>query len=377
MKSTLRVAAVCCCLAAAGTSLSARADATGVQLYGLVDSGLEYLTNSSADAHGHGVSLTRLTSGDLSGSRWGVKGNEDMGGGNRALFLLESGVDVTTGQTLQGGRFFGRLAYVGFANNDIGRFTVGRQGGIFLDWVSKYNPLDNAVYAVKMQDPAFSDRLDNAFRYQAKFGQVEILAQYAQNYDTVNFGNTLSTPGYLQGRVIEAGMRYSNGPLSLVLAYDQKNGGSTQLNAAMTAKVGGYEGNVDRRAAIAGKYKFNSLDVFAGYRYLDAHAVHLSALDTGPVEASDFYWLGATYHASRALALSATAMYQTFNGTQRKPLSFQLSADYSFSKRTDAYVNMGYVVNSHGSNLGLNGFGSSVIAGRNQFGVMTGIRHRF
>ena len=70
-------------------------------------------------------------------------------------------------------------------------------------------------------------------------------------------------------------------------------------------------------------------------------------------------------------------MYQDFYGTNRDPLSFQVSADYNFSKRTDVYVNLGYVVNRNGSDLGLNGFGTNVVAGKNQFGTMAGIKHTF
>jgi predicted porin len=55
---------------------------------------------------------------------------------------------------------------------------------------------------------------------------------------------------------------------------------------------------------------------------------------------------------------------------------FVLSADYAFSKRTDAYLNVGYVTNKGASTLGLNGAGTAV-AGANQTGAVAGIRHRF
>ena len=115
----------------------------------------------------------------------------------------------------------------------------------------------------------------------------------------------------------------------------------------------------------------------SGYRYLDSHAVHLSTLSTSPVEATSLYWLGATWLAQPNLALSSTAMYQNFYGTSRDPWSFQVDADYFLSKRTDLYLNLAYALNRNGSNLGLNGFGTDVVAGKNQFGLMAGIRHKF
>ncbi|VVD71888.1 porin [Pandoraea horticolens] len=376
MKPNFRIAAAGCCLAFASSLPVPALAQSNVQLYGLIDSGVEFLTNADKTAAGNTVNLTRVTSGNLAGSRWGIKGTEDLGGGNKALFLLENGFNLGNGQSLQGGREFGRLAYVGLSNSSFGTFTIGRQGGVFLDWVSKFNPLNNAVYAIKMQDTAFSDRLDNSLRYTAKLGAFEGMVQYSKGYDDVSFGS--ATPGdNRRAQVVDAGVRYASGPLSFVLAYDQKNGGSTLLNAAMTPKVGGYEGNIDRRIAAAVQYSLQNVDLYVGYRYLNAKAIHLSALNKSPVEASGYYWLGTTWHAMPALDLSATAMYQDFYGTNRDPLSFQVSADYNFSKRTDVYVNLGYVVNRNGSDLGLNGFGSNVVAGKNQFGTMAGIKHTF
>jgi predicted porin len=380
VNQSCRIAAVGCCMAVCvclpSTSF-AETDASSsyVTLYGIVDSGLEYLTNA-AFTNGQSHSVTRLTSGDMSGSRWGVKGSEDLGGGSKTFFLLESGINVGTGTALQGGRLFGRLAYVGLSNKTYGSVSLGRQGGLYLDWLSKYNPLGNAVYAIKMQDPAFSDRLDNTVRYTKHFGPVTALVQYSLGYDNVTYG-AQAAGDTLQARVIEAGLRYESGPLSAAITYDQKNGGSTSASAAHTTKVGGYEGDIDRRIGIGASYAFQPVDLFGGYRYMNSKAVHLSTLSTGPVEATGLYWLGATYHATAALDISSTAMYQNFYGTTRDPWSFQVDGDYSLSKRTDLYLNVAYALNRSGSNLGLNGFGTDVVAGQNQFGMMAGIRHTF
>ncbi|WP_186118223.1 porin [Burkholderia gladioli] len=382
MNHSYRIAAVGACLAAcAGMSAHAYADetpsaaGTSVTLYGILDTGLEYLDNA-ASSKGTTHSVTRLSSGNMSGSRWGITGREDLGGGTRAFFLLESGINIDTGASLQGGREFGRLAYVGIADERLGTVSLGRQDGLFLDWVSEYNPLKNAVYAIKMQDPAFSDRLDNTVRYEKRFGGLTAIAQYSFGYDSVTYG-AQPAGDTRYARVIEAGLRYKDGPFSATLVYDQKNGGSTSATAAHTTKAGGYEGDMDRRIGVAASYKFSSVTTYAGYRYLDSHAVHLSTLSSSPVEASSLYWLGSTWYAQPDLAFSGTAMYQNFYGNSRDPWSFQVDADYFLSKRTDLYLNLGYVLNRNGSNLGLNGFGTDVVAGKNQFGLMAGIRHKF
>jgi predicted porin len=375
-----RIAAASCCLFAScclpSTSFADTSSTSSVTLYGIIDSGFEFINNAAAVKGQSNQDLFRATSGNMSGSRWGIKGSEDLGGGTNAFFLLENGFNVTNGALLQGSRLFGRLAYVGLDNKSYGALSLGRQGGLFLDWMSKYNPLDNAVYAIKMQDPAFSDRLDNTVRYKKEFGAFTALVQYSAGYDTVTYG-TQPAGNTLQARVIEAGLRYTQGNLSAAVIYDQKNGGGTTPTTAHTTAAGGYYGDQDRRIGVGLKYKLNTTDLFAGYRYLNSQAIHLSTLDTGPVEVTSLYWLGATYHASYTLQFSGTAMYQNFYGTSRDPLSFQVSSDYFLSKRTDLYANLGYVINRNGSNLGLNGFGSNVVAGANQFGVQAGVRHTF
>ncbi|PFW66730.1 porin, partial [Bacillus sp. AFS075960] len=62
---------------------------SSVTLYGIVDVGIEHINNTSA-----GGAQTREASGNLSGSRWGLKGVEDLGGGMKAIFQLEDGFNV-------------------------------------------------------------------------------------------------------------------------------------------------------------------------------------------------------------------------------------------------------------------------------------------
>ena len=62
---------------------------SSVTLYGIVDTTIHYTTNANAN----GNSLLQMDNGAVSNSRWGLKGSEDLGGGNKALFVLESGFD--------------------------------------------------------------------------------------------------------------------------------------------------------------------------------------------------------------------------------------------------------------------------------------------
>src|SRR5690349_17492332 len=99
-------------LALLGVTGAAQAQ-NSVTLYGVIDTGLGYVSN----ANSNGDHLYGMINGTLSGSRWGVKGQEDLGGGLKAIFQLENGFDPGTGRLNQGGREFGRQAYVGLSGN--------------------------------------------------------------------------------------------------------------------------------------------------------------------------------------------------------------------------------------------------------------------
>ncbi|SOE99626.1 porin [Burkholderia sp. OK233] len=92
-----------------------------VTLYGVIDEGVNYQSNAA------GNRLFNLSSGVIQGSRWGLRGAEDLGGGTRAIFVLENGFDVNTGALGQGSRMFGRQAYVGLSSDTYGTLMAGRQ----------------------------------------------------------------------------------------------------------------------------------------------------------------------------------------------------------------------------------------------------------
>ncbi len=68
-----------------------------------------------------------MSSGNLQGSRWGLRGTEDLGGGLKAIFVLENGFNVFNGTLGQGGDELGRQAYVGLPTTQFGTVTLGRQ----------------------------------------------------------------------------------------------------------------------------------------------------------------------------------------------------------------------------------------------------------
>ena len=101
MKKTLMVAAL------TGVFATAAHAQSSVTLYGLIDAGITYSNNQA------GHSAWQATSGTVNGSRWGLRGSEDLGGGLKAIFTLENGFSIMNGTSKQSSRMFGRQAFVG------------------------------------------------------------------------------------------------------------------------------------------------------------------------------------------------------------------------------------------------------------------------
>ena len=377
MKMKLFAAAVAA-LAAGGAYAQ-----SSVTLYGVVDAGLTY-ANKVPNGNGGGSSRVGLDSGGLSGSRWGLRGVEDLGGGLKGIFNLESGFNLDNGTSAQNNRLFGRNAYVGL-QGQWGQLTLGRQQNLLYDFSLIYDPMAIATrYSLASQDQYFAGRADNSVKYIGTFGGLSVSALYAFNRD----GNEQAGLSKL-GREWSLGVNYAGGPLGIGAVYDQSNGvaGSATTFAAQSALAD----NKEQRATIAGTYAFGPAKLYAGYRWYKAN--YATVAGNGNLR-SNLYWAGLGYQATPALSLTGTAYYQQFkNSGTGNPWLFVVGTDYALSKRTDAYFNVAYAKNSGGSGLGVMGLNASGYTGttltngeqvfsgsgnsNNQFGATVGLRHKF
>src|SRR5690606_38914509 len=88
-----------------GAATGAAQAATSVTLYGLVDGGIAYTqTKISNDKGWEKNRNVGFVNGVKNGNRWGLKGTEDLGNGTSAIFQIESGFDLGTGEARQGGK---------------------------------------------------------------------------------------------------------------------------------------------------------------------------------------------------------------------------------------------------------------------------------
>ncbi|RKP54625.1 porin [Pararobbsia silviterrae] len=315
-----------------------------VELYGVLDEGVTYLNNVvGADGQGHG--LLAMQSGVLQGSRWGLKGTEDLGGGLKTIFQLESGFDVSSGNSLQHDRLFGRQAFVGLQSDSWGAVTLGRQYDSVVDYVqpTTMNGYWGAMFShagdIDNSDNGF--RVDNAIKYTSptisglQFGGLYALGGVAGSFGTDS--------------TVAAGASYTGGPLYIGVGYLYARNPVAQFNDGNWSAFGGdpFFGLLGNSASSpsnmqvvggGGTYQFGPALFGADYtnsRYDDALG--------GATASFDNYELWGQYQLTPAATLVAgytyTRVHQDaiYSDTVPKYGQVNFMADYSLSKRTDVY----------------------------------------
>ena len=330
-----------------------------VTIYGLIDTGIEYVNNAGAN----GGSLTRMSSGAMNTSRIGFRGSEDLGGGLKAIFQLENGFKLDNGAfDGDANQLFNRQSNVGLEGG-FGRVVAGRSFSTTYDFILPFDPMGySGQYSWVTSAGATGGRKDgmptgvsNLIKYQGDFGGFKIGAMYGFG-EVAGSVNDTSKYG--------VGLAYGNGPFSLATTYDRVNG---------TAAVAGGAFDKTTTVHLAGGYQvMESLKFSLGYRYFK------KTLASGAADLrSDFYWGGATYKFTPALSLIGTVYYQNQKNlvTDADPIMYSLRLKYALSKRTDLYASGAYAKAKNNQLVGLSrddvGFGNS------QAGVTLGMQHRF
>jgi len=323
------------------------------------------------------------TYGGLAGSRWGMRGTEDLGKGRKVLFALESGFSLDSG-ALIANRLFNRQAFVGVEQAGLGRLTFGRQYTSIGDSIWNFAPMGlPATYEPFGQIVGTNYRSDNTVKYSGTFGGLTATAHYSFGTGVPVIGLTPllnggagETPGNARDNAgWGAGLNYFSGPLGLSLFYDEWN----------PAIVPGQQGK-SRRGGAAASYQTGPAKLMAGYRYAKM------SFPNGAVLTEDsFWWIGGIFSVTPSLDLRLGYYYDDMSTLRVSPLApatkpaspWQISfaADYSFSKRTDVYLTTAYARNA-GLNFDMlpSSFSTAYVPAAGQkgmLGVAVGLRHRF
>lgn len=225
MKKTL--AAIAVLGAFAGTAMAA-----DVTLYGVVDLGLNYQNTKVGDSQS--VNKFQQYSGQSSGTRFGLKGSEDLGNGLKVGFVLENGFNADDGQLGQGGRLFGREANL-YVQSDFGTISMGRVGALS-SGVGSYNVVYGyTAFGTGWGDLAAKkskfmindrDRFDNTVTYVSpNFAGVNVYAQYSFQADGAEDAQSTKNKRYAA-----VGAKYTAGAFSTGLVVDTVKNASTNSN---------------------------------------------------------------------------------------------------------------------------------------------------
>ncbi|GLU30935.1 porin [Trinickia caryophylli] len=329
-----------------------------VTLYGLIDEGFDF-TNNVLGSHQY-----ELQSGLVQGSRWGLKGVEDLGSGLKAVFQLENGFNVNNGRLGQGGLMFGRQAYVGLASDRYGTVTFGRQYDSVVDFLAPATA-NGSWGGLLFSHPYDNDNTDNTFR-------VNNTVKYTSpDLSGLRFGGTYSfsnSTGFANNRQYSLGGQYTSGGLLVAAAYLQANNPSATAGGAI-----GNGGDTDfvasRLRIFGGGVNYTFGPATAGFVYTNTDVRDPTANGylnqtvtgetiapiTGPLAGATVgsirfqnFEINGKYQLTPALYLGAQYVYtlerySTTLGTAKPRIhSFGLMADYNLSKRTDIYIQGAY-----------------------------------
>ncbi len=367
-------------VAAASFAGAAHAQST-VTLYGLIDAGVMYTSNQS------GSSNVQQTSGALNGSRWGLRGSEDLGGGLKTIFVLESGFSISNGTAKQGSRMFGRQAFVGLSSDQAGTVTLGRQydsvvdnlGGLALNGTQYGGTIASHPYDNDNLNNSF--RVSNSLKYQSvNYGGLKFNALYG-------FSNAAG--GFSNNRAYSVGATYTFGGLKAGAGYLQlNNSGSTINSSGAVSDDATFTASRQRTYGAGLNYAFGAANV--GFVFTQTQLGNLTAINssnagtatslTGNSARFSNYEINARYAFTPAFTLSGAYTYTdaSLEGVSPKYHQFTLQADYALSKRTDVYAEGAYqrVVDGEGK-IHADIVGVSASNSNSQAVATVGIRHRF
>jgi predicted porin len=347
-----------------------------VTLYGIVDAGLGYTSGQrvaqSTGAAGKPIvyanaSNYSFASGTWSGDRWGLKGKEELGDGLAAIFQLENGFNIGTGQLGQGSREFGRQAWMGLSSTKFGKVTLGRQYDPIVDFVG---PISAGNFLTGMgAHPGDLDNIDNQARENNSIKYTSPSFSGLQLGALYGFGNQAGS--VKNQSTWSLGGQYANGSLAIGAAYMQANNTYGANSGAWTGSYDGTfsssinEGFASARnqqiIAAASTYQIGLVTLGLSYSNTQYTAGSFS-LFKGK-ETFNSAGLTVSYQATPTVRVAAGYDYtrgSSIDGASApKYNQFNLASFYSFSKRTSLYALVGY---QKASGKTLDAYGNTVNA---------------
>jgi general bacterial porin, GBP family len=422
-------------------SAVACADDSSVTLYGILDEAIANIAHALSFDGNHPVannptvtkgtkSATGILNGGLSQTRWGIRGQEDLGGGTRAVFTLESAFNLgsgnlsnaayglahntSTGPSMSAdsaisGQLFARGANVGLSSSNLGTLTAGRHQSFFLDNIAEFDPMLGSQafsplgFSGTYGGGGYTDdsRVDNSLKYKLPIGDFTLGLLY--KFGGIA-GNSTAQNAYQVNGV------YASGPLAVEVGYEQFKDAFAIGNSAFTTAVPiGYVAvtAADTKSFMAAvRYKLDQTTLRGGFEReefnnpsnptLDQGVTFLFGQNVASVKVTAFpnqktlnvFWAGATQEFSSAWLGSIAAYHvaqnsfdcpsSTASGCSGSLNYYSLLVDYRMSKRTDLYGGLMISTVSGGpANAVANSASSGLPSETSNRIIAVGMRHRF
>lgn len=333
---------------AAPATTPASIGTSSVTLYGIVDVYVQY-------GKGGAGFQNAVQSGGVSGSRLGFKGSEDLGGGLKAVFQLESGIQADTGAFGQGGLAFGRQAYVGLVSSQWGGLTLGRQNIPQYPLLDSFDPFGTgAGSSASSGILSYTARANNAVVYQTpNWSGFSASTMVAMGESTAGKKTN--------GDVYGLSARYERGPFSAGLAMsDLRRGTDTAFDA--------------RYLMLASAYDFGGIKLTGAVQKVN---------NLGGVDAKDRLegLVGVNWSVTEADVLSVgVGASRTSHLDGGSASQWTLGFAHALSKRTKLYAVLTRINNGSQTSYTADtatGAGPTTSAGKDVGALQLGMRHAF
>lgn len=304
-----------------------------------------------SDTGSHGTA--RLASSGLYGSRWGLRGTEDLGGGLKAGFVLEEGMNVNNGTFADSTREFNRQAYVSLSQASVGEIRLGRQTSPMFFTEGQIDAFVGASIASGLNNMStYTVRTDNTVSYiSPTFAGVS--AELYYGFGTTGNGLAGANASY------QAALRYVKDRIYLATIYQAvKNATNTDIL---------------RSTYTGGHYQFDHFIAYLAFHTAKLGSQHI---DRQLVSASVRWLISPSNSASLGYSY-ARDRSGLGNNAQQVGLLYQ----YLLSKSTQIYAAAALLDNKNKATFTLSGAAVAGIPlgypGANARGVQLGIVHFF
>jgi predicted porin len=355
-----------------GTSTWAQeAVGSSVTLYGVIDQGVQYLNNAVVGKTT--ANVYEMGSGTET-SYFGFRGVEDLGGGLRSIFDLQGGFAPNNGTSSQGGRLFGRQAYVGL-DGRYGRLTFGRQYTMRFYAVSPINPFGTGAHGLTTLDNGIANaRADNSIAYRYHMGGFEAGLDWSFGRDAVD-GNppnaaASNCPGETtpatECREYSGMLKYEGAHWGVTTAYERNYGGTSATFGGLTSPK-----LTDSRFIAGGYVNIRGARFGLGWIRRDDEGISTPK--------SNLVWLSGTVPVTPTFYVDGMLAQIKYDASPNKAEVVVLRGQYFLSKSTALYVTADHINNGGKLDDSASTLSPTYAppVGGAQLSVIAGIRHSF